>query len=80
MDTTGRKGYENVDSFSCLDVAAVYTTVPLFTTNTEYLHVLITVLFIQFNSHKRQIQREIIVFFTAKVDFRWENNFVSGKI
>jgi hypothetical protein len=59
--------------------AAVSMTVPLFTTNTEHLHVLISVLFIQFNSDKRLIQRAIL-FFTAKVDFKSENNFVFGKI
>lgn len=82
MDTTGRKGYENVAIGSAVWMfkTVVSMTAPLFTTNSEYLHVLIPVLFIQLNSDKRPIKRPIILFSTAKVDFRSENNFVFGKI
>jgi hypothetical protein len=82
VDTTGRKEYENV--LIALAVwmfeIAVCTTVPLFMTSAENLHVLISVLFMQFNSDKRPIQRPIILFFTTKVNFRYENNFVLGEI
>jgi hypothetical protein len=81
LDTTGRKGYENVNASAVwMFKTVVSMIVPLFTTNTEYFHVPISVLFIKSNSNKRLIHREIILFFTAKIDFRSENNVVFGEI
>jgi hypothetical protein len=82
VDTTGRKGYEKV--LIALAVwmfeTVVCMTVPLFITSAENLHVLISVLFMQLNTDKRPSQRPIILFFTTKVNFRHENNFVFGEI